>query len=66
MRSPLLLVVFLFSATGPVALGQSLGTRAVVPAGGAGEGGGTSLGWTLGQPASATYVGGGAVVLVCV
>ncbi|MBK6541577.1 MAG: hypothetical protein IPG10_09940 [Flavobacteriales bacterium] len=62
MRSPLLLAVLLFSATGHVALGQSLGTRAVVPAGGAGEGGGTSLGWSLGQPASATYAGGGAVV----
>ncbi|MBK7270637.1 MAG: hypothetical protein IPI07_14410, partial [Flavobacteriales bacterium] len=40
----------------------SLCTRAVVPAGGAGVGGGTNLGWTLGQPASATYAGGGAVV----
>ncbi|MBK9075725.1 MAG: hypothetical protein IPL77_12245 [Flavobacteriales bacterium] len=66
MRSPLLLAVLLFSASGHVALGQSLGTRAVVPAGGAGEGGGTSLGWSLGQPASATYAGGGAMVLVCV
>ncbi len=41
---------------------QTLEPRAVVPAGGVGEGAGTSLSWTLGQPASTTYTDGDRIV----
>ena len=59
MRTSLFPMLVLFVVTAPRATAQTLEPRAVVPAGGAGEGGGSSLNWTLGQPASATYSASG-------
>ena len=58
MRISLLLIVLFVSISADRLVAQTLDQRAVVPAGGSGENGGTSLGWTIGQPASATYADG--------
>lgn len=55
VRASFLLGLLFLGATGTVVHSQSLEPRAVVPASGAGAGDGISLGWTLGQPASATF-----------
>ncbi|MBK9289166.1 MAG: hypothetical protein IPN38_16165 [Flavobacteriales bacterium] len=59
MRS-LLLFGLLPAFASLTASAQSLEPRAVVPTGGSGESTGTSLSWTLGQPASATFTDGNA------
>ncbi len=61
MRTSFLLGFVLLHVAGNVVRSQSLAPRAVVPAGGAGAVGGTTLSWTLGQPASATFADGNAV-----
>lgn len=63
MRISFLLGLSLLAAFSTLLCAQTLEPRAVVPAGGAGNSvGGASLGWTLGQAASATYVGGSTLV----
>ncbi|MEO8066645.1 MAG: hypothetical protein ABI599_03020 [Flavobacteriales bacterium] len=61
MRTSIFLGFFLLHAAINVVRTQSVAPRAVVPAGGSGAAGGTSLSWTLGQPSSATFFDGNAV-----
>lgn len=61
MRTSFLLGLCLLHAANAVVRSQSVEPRAIVPAGAAGAAGGTTLSWTLGQPASATFSNGNAV-----
>ena len=58
MRSSILFSLSFLAAANQWAAAQTVEPRAVLPAGGSGEGAGTSLSWSVGQAASATYTDG--------